>query len=1107
MANNRIFCIKLAVKDKYYRFSTDKVTVEEVHGPDTIEIDYTPYITTIALTESSISYNGSWSVPSISVSLWDGFRNIISIFERVREGITAEIFYIDSFNKRIDILRGYATDFSFENAIINFSVRSEDAEDYENLLTFFETNAFQTQQIFTPLEINVGSTYEINEETAWTFEALNTRRCRLRYGISPSSGSSNLEEANTTYKEWNYDSETDEFKKSGPDIVKFPQISGYAFISDVCTKPEVNLGNSLPDAVDPYDRLLRLSSCEVVKYNVITFDEDDQRIRINFDTSAPPAERIKYRHEKGSAIAFYSGPNPWFSPDFNYNAQDLAYDYVYVRSEGFRPSDLNDPSVRYGFIFAGQKGIIQNYTFQNIVSSSGFTDLEQYIAASAGMTITLQAFVERMLVGLKDDVFRLNLFHRYEIVEVLKPQDSALKHCYLKLKIHNRGFGKYRHPFAPARGGAFDLGCYEFPDWVVRGDSIKFVNHKWLVKFMDYAFTGLSSDEKSSLIELAYDPSYLNRLKGNRLDMLRSFSELVLNISSQVSGSGDEQKFNDKILNNASGKFGVIEQSSMYVKNYTSDTGYEIRERISFNTGNNDNYSVKPSSTITISSPSDPEFITAVEYFGVNFKPLKEDGAATNYLKVSSSDFQADPRYDPRNLGQELAELYFRNNTYRTIHNPIPQDSKDLGNPFPICYGQLKRIPMVHAVSKTLVFGQNVTSGDDFFVYASHPCNVFNELDITIELLDENGQTPKDLVGSDKNIDPSNIIESPFPAVLSDHHYIENLFEYDDEFGGFVNTSSEFIGPQNIYNPYHRLENMTTSSGSKMYGIRLRGSEYNIGAGILDRRYPIRNGVGSTTLYASFGGWVDESGEYTGTAGSLIVHPLDIIRHFNDYYGRHPNNETMFDIDNINMIKAKTPHHRASVYIREGTTLQSLIEKINSQFGYHSYFNNGRIYFTIIDFEKVDYSKPISEGYNLLNNVKQYVSGYKESYSEIAYSYNKNYLNDNYECVLRLNKSNNPYCAVASQAGGNKKELKIEAPFVYSSAIAAEVTARAAKLLSSNKSEYTFSVRPIDGLLFEPGDYVPMTYTPFDMDHTPVLVLSAKQAEDVVELKVVRFFF
>lgn len=1100
MANNRIFCIKVTVKDKSYRFSTDKIAVQETDGGQTLEIDYVPYITNIGLTESSISYSGSWSVPSVSVSIWDGFRNIISIFERSKEAITAEIFYIDSFNNRIDILRGYATDFSFEGAIIQFSVRSEDSEDYENLLTIFETSTFQTQQIFTPLEVNVGSLYEINDGTPWTFEALNTRRCRLRYNVSPSSSSSNLEEANETYQEWIYDSAEDEFVKGGPAIYRFPQEPGYAIISDVCTASEIPIGISTPDPIDISNRISPLSSCEIVKYSSITFDSSDNRLRINFDTGAPIEERLKYRHLKGSAIAFYSGENPWFYETFYHSTDPLSYDYVYVRADGFIPSDINDPSVRYGFIYAGQKGSVETYKYEDIESITGIT-----IAGSGVESGT--RYTERLLVSLEENRFNLNLFHRYEIVEVLEPDDSALQHVYLKLKLHNRGFGRYRHPFAPPRGGAFDLGCYEFPDWVVKGDPIKFVNHQWLVRFIDYSFTGLSESEKASLISLVYDPSYLNRLKGNRVDMLRNFSELVVNISNQMSGSGDEQKFNDKLVNNASGKFGVIEQSSMYVKNYESGNGYEIRERISFNTANNDNYSVSPSQTLTIVSPSSSEFITAIEYPYVSLKPQMEEETATNYLKTSSLDFQADPRYEPETLGQDLAKLYFRNNTYRTIHNPVPQDSKDLGNPFPICYGPIKRAPLIHAVSKRIVFGQNVTSGDDFFIYASHPCNVFNEFDITIELLDENGSTPKDIVGDGKYLDPSNIIESPFPAVLNDHYYVENLFEYSEEFQGFVNVSSDFIGPQKIYNPYHKLENMMTSSGQKMYGIRLRGSEYSSEAGQLDRRFPIRNGTGSSTLYASFGGWVDESGEYTGTSGSLIVHPLDIIRHFNDYYGRHPNNETMFDIDNINAVKAKTPHHRASVYIREEMTLQSLIESMNMQFGYHSYFNNGRIYFTIIDFEKVDYSKPISEGYNLLNNVKQDVLGYKESYSEIAYSYNRNMLNDNFENILRLNRSNNKYCAVASQAGGNKKELKIEAPYVYSSAIALEVATRAAKLLSSNKSEYTFSVRPIDGVNFEPGDYVPMTYSPFEMDHEPVLVLSVKQNNDVVDLKVARFFF
>jgi hypothetical protein len=414
---------------------------------------------------------------------------------------------------------------------------------------------------------------------------------------------------------------------------------------------------------------------------------------------------------------------------------------------------------------------------------------------------------------------------------------------------------------------------------------------------------------------------------------------------------------------------------------------------------------------------------------------------------------------------------------------------------------------MLHAVSKKIIFGQNVSSGDDFYVYASHQCNVSSEFDITLELLDEKGNTPREFLGDSKYLDPSNIIESPFPNAIEDHYYILSSFEFDSDSKGFVETQTDFIGPDKIYNPYHKLQNLNTSTSEKMYGIKLRGSEYRAEAGTLDRRFPIRNGVGSSKIYASFGGWKDDSGEYTGNPGSLITHPLDIIRHFNDFYGNFPNNQDMLDVVNLNFIKSKTPHHRASVFIRESMSLHSLIKKINQQFGYHAYFKNGRVYFAILDFESVDSSKPIAEGYNLLSGAKQNFTGYKDSYSEVYYKYNKNYVSDNFENFLVLNKNNNSYCASASESGGSKGKLDIDADYVYSSSIANEVASRIAKISSSKKAEYSISVRPVDGVSFNPGDYVPMTCSFLGMDNTPVLVMSVRQSKDVVEMNVTRFFF
>lgn len=1182
MKKDRIFCLRLSIKDKTYRFSTDKVSVSESVSGEQIDINYLPYITSVSLNESSISYDGSWSVPSVSVTLWDGFRTVVSIFELGNyERATAEVFYTTSDGSSVEVFKGYVTDVSFEETRLNFSVRIDDQGNASDMVTIFSFNTFQKSQVFSPVKIGVTPYFEVNEQTPWSFVAHESRRLITGFVFSPKNqpvapeitgedggfitiglpdwivedapwvdhyaaqegaqgDSVTLINKSMKIKYYVYDPVSDTFsvKNYGDpgsigNFVKVPQESrvesGYMLATDVCTSNDVNLGfdrryfprwsslqgglnypaiaTSDPESFSYQYAFNILSTHEVFAYKSMNNTEaGEDRWRIKFysykelleTVTYGVADLIKFRHEKGTALTYYGRPEEYQ----NTNLESYSYDYVWVKCEGFKPSDINSnldvflSKNKFGFIYAGQNGILKS---QEIDEEAGEDDSNIRDATSNSKT-----------ESENPDKYKVKLFHRYEIVGFHRPNDETgvKTHFYLHLKLHSRGFHPYRHVHAPPRGGAFDIASYEFPQWIKPGDPIKFVNMKWAVEYMDYTIHGLTADEVLEIqTSLEYgDPVGADRLKNFRVDMIKNISDYLID----AEGVDDQDKeSNDRLVNNASGKFALAIGSSTFVEEGI------VRERLEFHSNSTKNYRLSFLQEIPTASGLQKTPIPIVNQLSRTTAlvyPLTYSSSVpkfkVNYMEASTKDIQDNYYYNSSDYGLDAVIDFFGSNHYRIVHDPVPEESKDLGSGLPIIYGVVRRVPMVHVISNKALMGDEITAGDDTYIYASHPCNIVNPSDIVIELLDSEGRAPYEIFEGERQGDYSDevinsIIISPFPKYIEDHYEVSETTERDVGLEGFK-TSTSVEGPKRLYNPYHYLVSLATNSGKPMYGIKLRGAEWRHEAGILDRRYAIRNGIGSSTLYASFSGWVDSSGKYTGRSGTVITHPLDVIRHFNDYYaGTSPLGKARFDDQNISAVKSLTSHYRVGAIIKESLTIYDFIKSINQEFGFHSYYKNGVIYFVIVDGSFVNYNCPISESLNLLKGIKEESTGYKDVYNEVRYEYGKNWVGETYEHSVILNSTNNRYCSKAEKVFGGKRQFKVQCNYQSSSGVASEVAARMARILSCKKNEYSLSVKPTEGIVFEPGMFVPLTCSHLGLDNQPVMVRSVKETEDLTELKVV----
>ena len=726
-----------------------------------------------------------------------------------------------------------------------------------------------------------------------------------------------------------------------------------------------------------------------------------------------------------------------------------SFDKVYVDANGLSVFDIDDPDLGSGFInFEGKidLGAGKEYlTFHRYKMSNIYTAI--YDDNKNNGTVF-------------DEVFELEIHNRNVLV------DDA--HVY----------------YANVLQGLFELrsGDPQVDSNCILGE------YNAVVNYMDVHLEGLTTNDVSVLSTDQEARSFLkSRYRGLRVDMLENlgdFSQVIQSATQNVSGELTREqikKVNANLINNFEGKFAVCFDSEIVVENF------EPFERLYFDTVILSNFDRKWIQADFLESgnerdPSEIEYNNTLKdgvnnYF-VNYLTFKP-------TRVSALDYS-------NNWSEDQALDFFLTGSYRVIHDPVPENEQDLGSNFPIVYGSVKNVPLLQCVSKKSYTSEYATAGDDYYVYASHPCSINEAEDIEISVY--NSEDP------DYEDDPSlkaNLkyiaIQNPFPKVIEGHHIVEEVVTGVPK----IKTVGELI------NPYHKLLERNTSEGYNVFGVQLLGGLWDFRAGQFDKRYPIRNGVGNSTLVGSFSGYVDKLGVFTQQPGSVVQHPCDIIHHFVATYGSEPYNTDYLDLDNLNEIKSLTPRYRASCFIQENVAVIDFVEDMCRQFGFLASEVEGKLKISFVDSDLVRNEKVVSDNKNLLEVVSESTDGYTDVYNEVIVNYDFNYVDNNYNRNIFLNYKNNRYCSKANSAKIGKKSFTLNAKFINSFSIANLVALYYAKLLCRRQKLLQFNVLKDD--VYRVGDFISLTSKEAEVTNQSCFVVSSKEELNYYSLEVVVF--
>jgi hypothetical protein len=777
---------------------------------------------------------------------------------------------------------------------------------------------------------------------------------------------------------------------------------------------------------------------------------------------------------------------------------------VFVKANGFIP-DPSDPVFSTGYMWTGQKTVSK-------VTGAEYKILNRFHVKSVFTGIDLRTIVDpdfALIVeegNFEEEVVYLELYihnlkfapnHIYSVVsmpeamgefpDVIQPLSEA---------------GKEEIIIAPHRSEVelvvdpISLESINLSKSTLEQQKLEYYDFKYLVSMLEIYIDNISEEDRLAISADTDDgklirESLKDRFRGLVVDMSNDFQGLESEISRSIYGT-DSQSANDEninILNNTNGRFGICTGSEILV----DIDGYDrLVERLYFHVGGPTAGGVPiPNLATTTISPFD------------YIESKRKNKVFTNYLyyKPTIDLYNASEitDYTQRTLSLDEAKRFFLSGRYRIINDPVPENSDDLGRYFPIIYGLAKRIPALHVVSKKSLFETTQeTAGDDIYIYSSHLCSVETPNDLIIEFFDDSIKEIPKTSEEESNLATKtyfgSVAKSPFPAFEDDH------IEYK-----VINGNETYRYATRLNNPYHDLVVKETLDGKPMYGFKLRGAEWKSEIGRSDKRYPIRNGFGKTQLYVTLFGHKDLDGRLTGKTGKAIEHPLDCALHYVRTYGKSPYNFSIVNEESFQRAKSRTIDYKASIFLDEKMTIPSFIKEISRQFCLFSHFHNGKISFTDINLDVVNYKYYLKEGINIIHDPIEESIPYNAVYNEVIYNYDFNYPADRFNKKIHLNASNNSDLARASKNLQNKSIYEIDAKFCNDEVTAQKVARKIAKLFSNPRRYYTLSVKDDVFIDYPIGEQVPVTFSPLGLNNTPCLIVSKRELEDgTVELVILK---
>ena len=228
-------------------------------------------------------------------------------------------------------------------------------------------------------------------------------------------------------------------------------------------------------------------------------------------------------------------------------------------------------------------------------------------------------------------------------------------------------------------------------------------------------------------------------------------------------------------------------------------------------------------------------------------------------------------------------------------------------------------------------------------------------------------------------------------------------------------------------------------------------------------------------LSCSIRGLTDGSGEYTGTAGTLIEHPADILAYLSDIFS---GTGSYIDTETFKSMKVKYPSVKMATAITEQADLDSISQRIMSQLNCAVLPRIGGGHGLMI----FDPDRGASGRLNQDRKNFKEKSTFKKTaerliYNNLTIQYHLNHSTGQFEKEILRNKENNPDCLQSYIQYGFEYEKTIVLPDVYEDTTAELVANNYVTVFAFRHDIISRPELYYDAFSFQEGDVIEITDT------------------------------
>ena len=461
--------------------------------------------------------------------------------------------------------------------------------------------------------------------------------------------------------------------------------------------------------------------------------------------------------------------------------------------------------------------------------------------------------------------------------------------------------------------------------------------------------------------------------------------------------------------------------------------------------------------------------------------------------------------------------------------NFIPEESDAVGEVYPIVYGPVEKMPLLHIAG-------SYRFCDDKYMLAGHPIYDSTSEEVLVYYdLDEDdvpgydadvvgGNLPNpikvthygrvteitdtehlviDSIKRDNDADANDLLYGSLPHYADDFFnqgqvfiypsgggcISRRVYDFDYITGGIHFTPAITGGSYTLGNDikielagYRIVGDTTDNLANKIAYVELHGtrtSDVNVErpANIPHLLWNLRLGLGSSKLYATFRGHKDDAdGSITGIANSLITNPADIIKHFFLNYTLIRNNPNLIDIDSFNEARRKRIGWNFGGAIIEEEDGKDIVDRFCQQSALAYFWKNGKLKLKAIDFISPKKKFNFVENVNIYEGIKIKRSVIENIKNNIVVKYKYSWVKDDFVFEVRKNKDNDKYCKESAGKYGITEEEVIDGQDIVDFVTANNLANCMVRLLAETFYDATFEI-PKSYQDLELGDIIAITHS------------------------------